>query len=156
MPLNMSHAGQRLALAAQALAPMLVLSVWPVPALASGAQILQCRAVADLAQRFICYESIVVPGAAAAAPDDARFGMENRLAPSLTAAMASTITGAFKGWAPNDTVQLANGQRWQIADDSRGVMNASNPKVTVRRGAMGAFYLEIEGTNRSPKVRRLP
>jgi len=24
-----------------------------------------------------------------------------------------------------------------------------------RRGALGAFYLEIDGTNRSPKVKRL-
>jgi len=81
--------------------------------------------------------------------------MENRHAPSLATAIASTIPGPFNGWAPNDIVQLANGQRWQIADDSRGVLNSSSPKITIRRGTMGAFYLEIEGTNRSPKVRRL-
>ena len=134
-----------------------------VPVLASDAAILRCRAVADLTQRFVCYEAILVagnqtaaPGSAAAAPDDSGFGLESRSAPSLAGAMVSTIPGAFRGWAPTDIVQLANGQRWQIADDSQGVLNASNPKVMIRRGAIGAFYLEIEGTNRSPKVRRVP
>jgi len=142
-----------------ALTPLLLVYF---PTLASDAAILRCRAVADLAQRFVCYEAIVTSGALAATPkpaasasDDSSFGMENRQAPSLATAIASTIPGPFNGWAPNDIVLLANGQRWQIADDSRGVLNSSNPKITIRRGTMGAFYLEIEGTNRSPKVRRL-
>jgi hypothetical protein len=44
---------------------------------------------------------------------------------------------------------------WRIADDSKGALWVENPKVRVRRGALGAFYLEIEGTNRSPRVQRL-
>ena len=30
-----------------------------------------------------------------------------------------------------------------------------DPKVRVRRGALGTFVLEIEGTNNAPKVRRV-
>jgi hypothetical protein len=30
-----------------------------------------------------------------------------------------------------------------------------NPKVRVRRGLLGTLFLEIEGTNNSPKVSRV-
>jgi len=30
-----------------------------------------------------------------------------------------------------------------------------NPKVVVRRGMLGGFFLEVENSNRSPRVRRI-
>lgn len=69
--------------------------------------------------------------------------------------MASTIPGRFLGWKRRETITLANGQVWQISDDSSGALVSTNPNVKVRRGALGAFYLEIDGTNRSPRVRRV-
>jgi hypothetical protein len=30
-----------------------------------------------------------------------------------------------------------------------------NPSVTVRRGVLGAYYLEIDGLNTSPRVKRV-
>lgn len=142
------------------------------PALADGAAILRCRQVADLAQRMACYEAIVVPVAGSVAPlpaparpqpqpqpqpsDNGNFGLEVKTALlGLPSTMDSTIPGRFLGWGPNDTITLANGQVWQISDDSRGALASTDPKVTIRRGALGAFYLEIAGTNRSPKVRRI-
>ncbi len=138
------------------------------PALADGAAILRCRQLAEPAQRMACYEAIVVPVAGAVAqtlppvpapPDPTKvgnFGLEVKSAlVGLPATMDSTIPGRFFGWGPNDTITLANGQVWQISDDSRGAVSANDPRVTVRRGALGAFYLEIAGTNRSPKVRRV-
>ena len=142
------------------------------PAQADGAAILRCRQVADMAQRLVCYEAIVVPVAGSVVPvpvpatgqpqpqpqppNIGNFGLEVKSAlVGLPSAMDSTIPGRFFGWGPNDTITLANGQVWQISDDSRGAMVATDPKVTVRRGALGAFYLEIAGTNRSPKVRRI-
>jgi hypothetical protein len=35
------------------------------------------------------------------------------------------------------------------------VLNLDNPKVVIRRGMMGGFFLELEKTNRSPRVRRV-
>jgi len=139
---------------------------------ADGAAILRCRQIADPAQRLVCYEAIVVPvpvpvaGAVAQVPVPApaqpqppnvgSFGLEVKSAlVGLPSTMDSSIPGPFFGWGPNDTITLANGQVWQISDDSRGAMASTDPKVTVRRGALGAFYLEIAGTNRSPKVRRI-
>lgn len=156
-----------------------------VQALASNDAILRCRALPVPAERFACYEAIVVaPPAGAAASAQAAvkpaptapgqlpppqaapsppgaspsaFGLESRMsAAPLPPFIESTIRGRFQGWGPQDIIELANGQRWQISDDSRGVLVASDPKVKIRRGALGAFYLELEGTNRSPKVRRVP
>jgi hypothetical protein len=82
--------------------------------------------------------------------------MENR-APEveLPTTMQSTIPGHFEGWGPKARIKLANGQVWQIADDSQAYFNLENPKVVIRRGMMGGFFLEVENSNRSPRVRRV-
>jgi hypothetical protein len=54
-----------------------------------------------------------------------------------------------------DAIPLANGQVWQIADGSARFMSLDNPKVTIRRGALGSFFLDFENDNRSPRVRRV-
>jgi len=84
------------------------------------------------------------------------FGYESR-APAVEppATLASTIPGHFEGWGPGERIKLANGQVWQIVDDSRAYFNVDNPKVVVRRGMLGGFFLEIENSNRSPRVRRI-
>ena len=69
--------------------------------------------------------------------------------------MESRIPGPFEGWMPGERIKLANGQVWQIADDSAGVVYGKDLRIKIRRGALGAFYLEVEGTNRSPRVRRV-
>ena len=136
------------------------------PALADGAAILRCRQITDPPQRLVCYDAMVVPvsGIAPQTPVLApappaqveSFGLEVKTAlVGLPSTMESAVRGRFLGWGPNDRITLANGQVWQISDDSRGALVATDPKVTVRRGALGAFYLEIAGTNRSPKVRRI-
>ncbi len=99
----------------------------------------------------------VSPAAAtpAPAPDAtvATFGLPQPAAP--VDAISSHIPGRFTGWEPNDRITLANGQVWQITDRSRGAYQLQDPKVSVRKGAMGSFFLEIEGQNQSPRVRRV-
>jgi len=144
--------------------------VMSTPALADGAAILRCRVLIEPALRMACYEAIVVPAVGAATPTPApatraqsaaptspdSFGLEAKNAfSSLPSTIESTIPGRFLGWGPSDLITLANGQIWQVSDDSRGALVSNNPKVLVRRGALGAFYLEIAGTNRSPRVRRI-
>ena len=131
---------------------------------ADDAALLRCRELAAPAERFACYESIVVRAPALApvrpptapAPGDVQFGLESKAPQLALQSIESSIPGRFTGWVPGDTIVLANGQRWQVSDDSRGVVVVSDPKVKIRRGALGSFYMEIDGTNRSPKVRRLP
>ena len=84
------------------------------------------------------------------------FGYESR-APAVEppTTLESTIPGHFEGWGPNSRIKLANGQVWQIADDSHAYFNVDNPKAVIRRGMMGGFFLEVNDNNRSPRVRRV-
>ena len=43
----------------------------------------------------------------------------------------------------------------QVVDDSNGVVMGNELKATVARGAMGAMYMEIEGSRKSPRVKRV-
>ncbi len=101
----------------------------------------------------------LVPAAATQAtppPAQAQFGLEDRAAnKNALDAIESTIPGEFEGWTGRSTFKLANGQVWQVSDDSARTHYITNPKVRIRRGALGAFYLEIQGTNYSPRVKRV-
>jgi hypothetical protein len=131
----------------------------------SGLQ--RCRAVTDNMARLACYDALLIapsttppvvsaPVASTSAAKAEAFGLEQkRAAASEAPSLDSAIAGRFEGWGPRSRITLANGQVWQVADDSSAALNLDNPKVLVRRGVLGAFYLEIDGTNRSPKVRRL-
>jgi hypothetical protein len=96
--------------------------------------------------------------AAAAAPQaslESSFGMEGRAPAAELPAIQSHIPGMFYGWGQGTQIALANGQVWQVVDEGGRRMQLQNPKVRVRRGMMGAFYLEFEAHNHSPRVRRI-
>lgn len=84
-----------------------------------------------------------------------QFGLENRVVPGTLDAIESTIPGKFDGWEAKSNIKLANGQVWQIADDSSRYASMVDGKVRIRRGALGAFYLEFEKINYSPRVKRV-
>lgn len=154
---------------------MLVSSV----AMADDALLLRCRGLADPAARLACYDALVIvpnnsgttstnvnsglsprqaPSAQRALPQQMpdQFGLEQRLAnEGELDSIESHIPGQFEGWGPKSRIRLANGQIWQISDDSARIHDIANPKIKIRRGVFGAFYLEIEGTNASPKVKRV-
>jgi hypothetical protein len=89
-------------------------------------------------------------------PTPEQFGLETKLAPAPGVdAIESQISGRFEGWQPNTKIQLANGQVWQVTDSSSRTYDVNNPKVEIRRGMMGAFYLNIAGDNRTVRVRRI-
>lgn len=94
------------------------------------------------------------PAAATQGTQEAQFGLPAKAGSELLS-IHSYIPGVFSGWGPNYRIRLANGQVWQVVDDSRGVLERRDPKVTVRRGALGSFYMDFEGDNRSPRVRRV-
>lgn len=143
-------------------------------ALADDAAMLQCRSIAGVAARVACYDAIPVGAAAplaapvaaaAAAPTpqqrEQAFGMATVKAPkSVTPeqdnSISSTIAGRFDGWSGNELIKLANGQVWRIVDGSSAVLSPmTDAKVKVERNVIGTYFLTIEGTNNSPKVRRV-
>ena len=150
------------------LLPLLLLSS---AALADDGGLLRCRGIADAVARLACYDALPVTGAEAkpeakAGQGEARqrdmrappeqFGLEER-APlvGMPEAVESNIPGRFEGWVPNEKIRLANGQVWQVADGSSRAYDVENPKVTITRGSLGAFYLNLAGDNRTVRVRRI-
>jgi len=136
--------------------------------LADDAAILKCRGLPDGTARLACYDAIPTGASPAAAPVPARapaaaaapeqrFGME-QTRPTETApkSIESTIDGPFSGWGPNTRFKLANGQVWRIADGSSGEFPPSTQqKVRIVRNVFGTMFLEVDGSNNSPKVRRV-
>lgn len=143
----------------------LLLIATAIPALADDAGLLKCRAIKDSAARLACYDALPMAAtspagttpqarpAPAATPQ--QFGFEHKQEILQVDAIDSSIPGRFEGWRGNVAIALANGQVWQVTDDSRATLDLQNPKARIRRGALGAFYMEIEGTNRSPRVKRV-
>lgn len=143
-------------------------------ALADDAAMLQCRSITAVAARVACYDAIPVGAAAplaapvvaaVAAPTpqqrEQAFGMATVKAPkSVTPeqdnSISSTIAGRFDGWSGNELIKLSNGQVWRIVDGSSAVLSPmTDAKVKVERNVIGTYFLKIEGTNNSPKVRRV-
>ena len=148
-------------------------------AAADDAAVRRCRAIPDSLARLACYDALplgVTPSAPQKGapqvspfrPQPAQprtppppapaetFGLEHKAKPADQAATLETyIPGRFEGWRPGVRITLANGQVWQVTDETSRYMVLDNPKVVVRRGLMGAFFLDIEGDNRSPRVRRV-
>ncbi len=130
----------------------------------------RCRGIADAAARLACYDALPLPApgvAAATAPPVAarpaapareaslleRFGLESRQPQADR--IDSHIPGLFTGWDANSQVRLANGQVWKVVDGSWLHGEWDNPKVSIRRGMLGSFHLDIEGESRSPRVQRV-
>ena len=146
------------------LPPLLLLSLLSAAgaALADDAAILKCRSLGDRQARLACYDGIPVgagPAAAvpAAASAEQRFGLEQvRTKDPEPQSIESTIPGEFFGWEPGAQIRLANGQVWRVIDGSSAVLSPmKNPQVKVTRNTFGTLFLEIEGTNNAPKVRRI-
>ena len=156
-------------------AAILTLTLAASAALADDAGLQGCRAIADSARRLACYDALpVAPRAApsasaapaagapagtpAASPGQSllsRFGFEGRAQPDELPFLESQIAGTFEGWGPNSKITLANGQVWQISDGSRRMVWLESPKVTIRRGAIGSFFLDVERVSVAPRVRRI-
>ena len=134
-------------------------------ALADDASLLRCRAIADLGQRLVCYEAIPVgvrpastaakvtgPASVAATAEQA-FGKP--LEKNALKSFESIIPGRFEGLSPNQLITLANGQVWRIIDDSSAPVSGVNLKVKVERNFIGTTFMVIDGTNTSPKIKRV-
>lgn len=140
------------------------------PALADDASVLQCRNLKEAGPRLACYDAIAVPSArpaaapvAAAATAPARaaasvkaaeqsFGLPEK---SVVDAIESTIPGKFEGWEPNQQFTLANGQVWRIADGSSAYHVGTDVKVRIEKGSFKSNFMQVEGMNQYPSVRRV-
>jgi hypothetical protein len=157
----------------------LLLAVAAGAAQADNAALQRCRIVAEAAARLACYDAIALPGvgsragwgapvpgaapaaAAAVAPGvsasspASSFGLPASQADAEADQLQSRIVGLVETFPRGAQYRLENGQVWQITETTMGFYQLNNPKVTISRGLLGNFYLQIEGVAATPKVRRL-
>jgi len=68
----------------------------------------------------------------------------------------SSIAGEFAGFGKGRQYALENGQLWEQTDDARlAGVRKSNPKVSIKPGMMGVWFMRIEGYNTAAKVQRV-
>jgi hypothetical protein len=138
----------------------------PLSAQAGDADWLRCAELRESAPRLACYDAQAArlrqaPAAAASAASAAAaervaaFGAPQRVPAQEIDAVQSRILGLFEGWDPGQVLLLENGQRWRIADGSSATLRLRDPKVTVRRAALGTFRIEFEGSNQTARVKRM-
>ncbi|WP_454829434.1 hypothetical protein [Pseudoxanthomonas wuyuanensis] len=73
-----------------------------------------------------------------------------------TQPVTSTVTGEFRGWSNGTTLQLANGQRWQVTEGSFYLGKPmADPRITISPGKISGWYLQVEGQNPRAKVKRI-
>lgn len=66
------------------------------------------------------------------------------------------LLGRFTGWNGSTTFTLDNGEVWQQVDDSSlSIGGVMNPKITINRGLINAYYLSVEGVKDTVLVRRI-
>jgi len=70
---------------------------------------------------------------------------KERLKPvSETAGIESTISGKFRGWEPRQVFTLANGQRWQVANnESFYAPVTENLKVVIVPAAVTGYWMRF-------------
>lgn len=154
---------------------MLLLALAASPAVADT-ELQACASLVDSARRLICYDDlaavrrgVVRPGTLESPVPEgseserktmlqrdavASFGQSKPLADTLMA-IESEIDGPFAGWDPDTVIILSNGQHWRIVDGSSAYFTLHSPKARIRRGVIGGFFLEIIGSNKLARVRRV-
>jgi hypothetical protein len=135
-----------------------------------------CAALTDPGARLACYDekhgkAAPAPGPAAAptaaegaapaatpAADADRFGLARKPEPQdVVKSIKAHIVGAVKSWEKGTQFKLDNGQVWKVVDDGlryyEGVPD--NPEVTIERGLLGAFWMDIATVRPRVKVKRV-
>jgi hypothetical protein len=69
--------------------------------------------------------------------------------------ITAMIRGAFTGWSGKTKFVLDNGQVWKQADkNSSFYVKLENPTVTIEKGALGTYYLKVNGYAKRVRVKR--
>ena len=70
--------------------------------------------------------------------------------------IVAAIEGEFTGFGSRKRYRLDNGQVWEQTDAaSLAGVRVSNPKVRIRPGLMGVWWMKIDGYNTQAKVQRI-
>lgn len=74
--------------------------------------------------------------------------------PEAQEALESKLATEFRGWRSNTVFTLENGQRWRVDGTDEYVARPQPaPRVRIKPGALGAYWMEIEGVRPRVKVK---
>lgn len=138
--------------------PLLLLFASGAACAVDDALVLRCRALPDTASRLACYEALPVAQGAGAPSAEQRFGIRRleKKVDDEPGAIRSTVRGHLDGWRYGTQLTLANGQVWRVVDDVEAVLpDLADPAVRIERGALGAYYLQLEANNSAARVVRV-
>lgn len=77
------------------------------------------------------------------------FGGENET-------IEATLEGDFRGFSKGRVYRLDNGQEWEQTDTaSLAGVRMNNPKVIIRPGLLGTWYMRVGSYGTNAKVRRI-
>lgn len=69
--------------------------------------------------------------------------------------ITGVLQGEFRGFGKGRVYVLDNGQEWEQTDSTSVVgVRKQSPKVSIKPGVMGVWYMKVEGVNSQPKVHR--
>lgn len=67
--------------------------------------------------------------------------------------LESTLISEFKGWGAGTEFRLENGQIWRVTEGKYwSPLEPAGKKVSIYPGALGSFFIEIEGVKPTPRV----
>jgi hypothetical protein len=70
--------------------------------------------------------------------------------------ITARVNGNIDGIAEGRTIQLENGQVWQVTEGSIVLTETlANPVITIEPALLGSWLLKVEGYNRSVRVTRI-
>ncbi len=73
-----------------------------------------------------------------------------------TAPIQSRLVGSFNGWDGDTRFELENGMVWeQSAPDTYRISAVESPRVTIRRGMLSGWRMQVEGYNKQVQVKRV-
>ncbi len=70
-------------------------------------------------------------------------------------AFVTSVVGEFTGWKKGTRLTLENGQVWEVVDPDYFSVSLQNPTVRIRPGALGAWFVSVEGYNSQTRVKRI-
>ncbi len=128
----------------------------PLSAHADSTDADDCTRIENDTQRLKCYDDLFKRAA-----DEVRnseFGAEQIEAPPIDF-LEARLVGDFKGWTGKTVFTLDNGQVWRqtknYIQDYTPRDPVPTPKVTISKGMMGSYNLQVEGVKRIVQVRRV-
>ena len=129
------------------IAPLLAFSLLAA-AQSADADGATCANIDDDTARLACYDAVFRPSSES--------GEESEADEDI---IRARLLGTFNGWSGNTEFKLDNGQVWkQLKNNARPWRPREpmeSPNVTIEKGLMSSYKLQVEGVKRTVMVKRI-